>query len=45
MKKLLNGENVKVNGRKADIYSLGIVVMLLSNKKLKAKELTNLLNG
>jgi hypothetical protein len=45
MKRLLNGEDVKINGRKADVFSLGIVAILLSNKSLKAKDLTNILNG
>jgi hypothetical protein len=36
MKRLYDGENVKINGKKADIFSLGIVALLLSNKNLKA---------
>jgi hypothetical protein len=42
MIRLSNGQDVKINGRKADVFSLGIVALLLSNKSLKAKELTNI---
>jgi hypothetical protein len=42
MLRLLNGEDVKINGKKADVFSLGIVALVLSNKSLKAKELTNI---
>jgi hypothetical protein len=42
MKRLLDGEDVKINGRKADVFSLGIVALVLSNKNLKANKLTNI---
>jgi hypothetical protein len=45
MKRFKNGENVKINGRKADVFSLAIVALLLSKKSLKARDLTNIKDG
>jgi serine/threonine protein kinase len=41
--KFANGDiNQKIDGQKSDIFGLGIVALLLLNKKLNCRELTNL---